>query len=106
MQQELEDARPDLRIQIHAVNQTGLEPGAAALTQTGAPLPLLQDTLSENAWDAWLVNLRDFFILDAEGRLVSITQLSPSDEGGGGIVGDEEAAQALQAALIAAAEGS
>ena len=54
----------------------------------------------------WLVNLRDFFILDAQGRLVSITQLSPPDEGGGGIVDDAEAAQALQAALIAAAEGS
>ena len=106
MQQDLEDTHPDLRIQIHTVNQTGLEQSATALALTGAPLPLLQDTLGENAWDAWLVNLRDFFILDAEGNLVSITQLSPPDEGGGGIVGDDEAAQALQAALIAAAGGS
>lgn len=106
MQQDLEASHPQLRIQIHTVNQTGLEQSTSALTQGGAPLPLLQDTLSDNAWDAWLVNLRDFFILDADGHLVSITQLSPPDEGGGGIVGNAEAAQALQAALIAAAEGS
>ena len=53
-----------------------------------------------------MVNLRDFFILDAAGNLVSITQLSPPDEGGGGIVDNPEAAEALKAALIAAAEGS
>ena len=104
MQQELDAAHPNLDIEIYTINQTGLEKSAAALSQVGYTLPLLQDTLAVNAWNLWLVNYRDFFILDSDGNLVSITQLSPPDEGGGGIGHNPEAYQALMEALIAAAE--
>ena len=73
---------------------------AGNLAGRGYVIPMLQDTLADNAWSLWKANLRDF-ILDAEGRLVSITVVS-SDEGGGG-VGDEKAYSSLKTALMEAA---
>ena len=96
----------DIPIQILSVNQAGLDVSAGNLAGRGYVIPMLQDTLADNAWSLWKANLRDFFILDAEGRLVSITQLSPRDEGGGGIVGDEKAYSSLKTALMEAAMAS
>ena len=105
MQQEVLAERPDLDIEILAINQVGLGGTAAALGDGRYSIALLQDTLEVNAWALWQVNYRDFFIVDAEGLLVSITQLSPPDEGGGGIVNDAEAFELLKEALIAAGSG-
>ena len=99
MQMELTMDATDMPIQILSVNQAGLDVSAGNLGNRGYSVPMLQDTLSVNAWGRWKANLRDFFILDSEGRLISITQLSPRDEGGGGIVGDKEAYTSLKSAL-------
>ena len=93
----------DIPIQILSVNQTGLDVSAGNLGGRGYGIPMLQDTLAVNAWGLWKANLRDFFILDTDGRLISVTQLSPRDEGGGGIVGDEEAYSLLKTELLDAA---
>lgn len=104
MQRQLDEAHPELGIVLYGVNQVGLESTGEALAARGYTIPLLQDTLSVNAWDQWQVNYRDFFILDADGVLVSVTQLSPEDEGGGGIVNDRDAYRALLDSLVAAAQ--
>ena len=104
IQVQLDQTHPELGITLFAINQTGLEATAESLTGRGYTLPLLQDTLTVNAWEQWKVNYRDFFILDPEGNLVSIIPLSPEDEGGGGIVGDQEALDALVEALIEVAQ--
>jgi hypothetical protein len=105
MQQEVFAERPDLDIEILAINQVGLDGTAAALGDGRYTIALLQDSLDVNAWGLWQVNYRDFFIIDAEGLLVSITQLSPPDEGGGGIINDSEAYGLLKEALIAVGSG-
>ena len=104
MQQELRTEYPDLAIEILAINQVGLS-ATGALGDGRYNIPLLQDTLEVNAWNLWMVNYRDFFVLDANGVLVSIVQLSPPDEGGGGLVNDAEAYDRLKTGLIDAAGG-
>ena len=78
---------------------------AGNLAGRGYVIPMLQDTLAVNAWSLWKANLRDFFILDAEGRWYRC-ELSPRDEGGGSIVGDEKAYSSLKTALLDAAMAS
>ena len=105
MQQELRQTHPELGIEILSINQVGLGQSAGDLGERGYGIPILQDTLEVNAWGLWWVNFRDFFILDSQGQLVSITQLSPPDEGGGGIVGDQDAYVSIMDAMISASEG-
>ena len=104
MQQELRQTYPELGVEILSVNQVGLGQSGGDLGERGYGVAILQDSLEVNAWGLWLVNFRDFFILDADGELISITQLSPPDEGGGGIVGDQDAYVELMDAMIGAAQ--
>lgn len=63
---------------ILGVNAAGLEAGNVTVT-TDRTLPWLQDTASVDAWGAWGVTWRDVWVLDPEGVLVGIMNLTDHD---------------------------
>ena len=103
LQDELDAEVPEAGVQIVGVNRIGLEEYVAD-NMAGLSLPVLQDTLSVSAWDTWMSNNRDLFILDESGALVTIHLLSPPDEGGQGMVGSPENYAAVKALLLEAAQ--
>ena len=72
MQAELPD------VAILGVNETGYESANEAFC-TDRDLPWLQDTPDSDMWGAWGVVYRDIFILDAEGVLLEVYNLSLHD---------------------------
>ena len=72
MQTELPD------VAILGVNETGYESSNETFCE-GRDLPWLQDTPESNIWTAWGVVYRDVFILDAEGTLLEVYNLSMND---------------------------
>lgn len=63
---------------ILGVNAAGLEVGNVTVT-ADRTLPWLQDTDSVDAWGAWGVTWRDVWVLDPDGVLVGIMNLTEHD---------------------------
>lgn len=72
MQAELPD------VAIIGVNEVGYESGNDSFCED-RDLPWLQDTDEIGMWDSWKPVYRDIFILDAEGTLVDIYNLTTND---------------------------
>ena len=64
--------------QIIGVNEHGFEANNSGFTE-GRSLPWLQDTSDARVWDVWGVTYRDLFIVDSEGVLRNIYNLSSND---------------------------
>ena len=80
MQTELAESHPELRIQLLGVNEWGLDHGNARAT-TGRDIPYLQDDDTDgdslsDAWTSWEVEWRDVVVVDAEGEVVSVYNLT------------------------------
>lgn len=63
---------------ILGVNAAGLEAANASVT-ADRTLPWLQDTAAVDAWGAWGVTWRDVWVLDPDGVLVGIMNLTDHD---------------------------
>ena len=72
MQNELSD------VAIIGINGTGYESGNESFCN-GRDLPWLQDTPDIAMWDDWAVTYRDVYILDSDGFLVEIYNLTTHD---------------------------
>ena len=99
MQEELASERPDLPIQLLAVNEEGYESGLDTMSDLG-DLPVLQDSTAAGAWNNWMATWRDVILVDSDGVAVYIFNLSGND------LGNPSNYEALKTALIAVAEGS
>lgn len=77
MQAELE-AEHAGAIQLLAVNEVGFEDATDEMADLG-DLPLLQDTVTEDAWNTWAVTYRDVVILDADNHRVGVYNLTQHD---------------------------
>lgn len=64
--------------QIVGVNEHGFDASNASFTD-GRDLPWLQDTAEASVWSVWGVTYRDLFIVDSEGVLRNIYNLSGND---------------------------
>jgi hypothetical protein len=65
-------------VAIIGVNEAGLESGNEAFCE-GRDLPWLQDTAEEDMWGDWAVNWRDVYILDSDGTLLEVYNLTIHD---------------------------
>lgn len=65
----------DQPVQIIGINGIDLESGNEMMT-SGRDLPWLQDTIEVDAWNLWQVEYRDVYILDQEGQLRFIYNLT------------------------------
>lgn len=65
---------------IYGVNHPAHSSGNEEMCE-GRDLGLLQDTLETDAWTAWQATWRDVFVLDREGELVGILNLTENDLG-------------------------
>jgi hypothetical protein len=63
---------------ILGVNAVGLEAGNPAIT-ADRTLPWLQDVATVEAWEAWGVTYRDVRVLDEDGVLVGVFNLTEHD---------------------------
>ncbi len=72
MQAELPD------VAIIGINEDGHEDGNDDFCD-GRDLPWLQDTTTVGMWDDWGVVYRDVYILDADGALLEVYNLSTHD---------------------------
>lgn len=75
MQTQLDAEHPELAIQLLGVNEEGHE-GGNTLVCTGRDIPWLQDTVETDWWGTWDPAYRDVIILDAEGELAAIYNLT------------------------------
>ena len=83
MQKDLESTHPELQIQLLGVNEWG-HGSANAVASANSDLPLLQDVdanedFQSDVWTSWEVTWRDVFIVDAEGEVVDIINLTVND---------------------------
>lgn len=78
MQNDLNRNLPSSQVKIFAINETGQEVANAVAAATG-DLPLLQDTSAEDVWSDWQATWRDVQIVDAEGELSGIYNLTRND---------------------------
>ncbi len=67
-----------LPIQILGVNGVGYESGNERATE-GRDIPWLQDTEDVDAWTLWDVRYRDVYVVDREGNLRFIYNLTTHD---------------------------
>ena len=65
-------------VTILGINETGHEASNTDFCE-GRDLPWLQDSPDIGMWDDWAVIYRDIFILDAEGTLVDVYNLTEND---------------------------
>ncbi len=86
MQAELPDT-----IAIIGVNEVGFAGGNEGFTE-GRDLPWLQDTEEEAAWAAWGVSYRDVVLVNPEGELVGVFNLTVHDLSDNGDYADLKAA--------------
>lgn len=63
---------------IYGVNAIDLEAGNAQMSE-GRDIGLLQDITGVDAWTLWQADWRDTFVLDRDGRLVDIYNLTQHD---------------------------
>ena len=83
--------------QIVGINESGFELANETFT-TDRDLPWLQDTEQTQLWDVWAVSYRDLYLVDGDGVLRDIYNLSSNDLRG-------EAATAELLSLIGELEG-
>ena len=83
--------------QIIGINQSGFERANETFT-AGRDLPWLQDTEQTQLWDVWAVSYRDLYLVDGDGVLRDIYNLSSNDLRG-------EAATSELLSLVGALEG-
>jgi hypothetical protein len=75
MQDQLDLEHPELAIQLLGVNEEGHEAGNVLVT-TNRKIPWLQDTVETDWWGIWDPNYRDVIILDGQGELAAIYNLT------------------------------
>ena len=78
MQQDLNRNLPSSKVNILAVNEVGHESANSVAAATG-DLPLLQDTNADDVWTDWDVTYRDVRVVDADGELRGIYNLTRND---------------------------
>jgi hypothetical protein len=83
-------------VQLVGVNDVGYEAGNLSIT-SNRKLPWLQATAMVDVWEQWKPTFRDVVVLDGEGRVVAIFNLSAND------LSNPANYQALKALLIDAA---
>jgi len=62
-------------VTFHGVNEAGKESGNDSITD-GRDIAWLQDTPSQDAWGRWNVIYRDIIVLDAEGTVTGIVNVT------------------------------
>ncbi len=97
MQKELAQEMPGLKLQLLAVNEVGHEGGLMTMADLG-DLPLLQDVAETRAWSTWKAVYRDVVIVDANGKIVDVYNLTVNN------LGDAARYQELKQKLIDAAK--
>ena len=76
LQQELDIQYAALGIQIIGVNEAGsFESGNDTMCE-GRDIPWLQDTSAADWWGTWTPTYRDVLILDAQGELAGVFNLT------------------------------
>jgi len=65
-------------IQILGVNDVGFEAGNASIS-SNRTLPWLQATAMMDVWEQWKPTFRDVVLLDGDGRVVAIYNLSANN---------------------------
>jgi hypothetical protein len=75
MQDQLKAEHPELAIDLLGVNETGHEAGNTLVT-TDRDIPWLQDTAEADWWGVWDPNYRDVIILDEQGELAAVFNLT------------------------------
>lgn len=78
MQRDLNRNLPSSKVNILAVNEVGHESANDLAASTG-DLPLLQDTRADDVWGDWEVTYRDVQVVDADGELSAIYNLTRND---------------------------
>ena len=78
MQVELDTQYPGLEIDIIGVNEVGHESGNESICD-GRDLPWLQDLSSTDWWGTWAPTYRDVIILDKNGELADVFNLTDKD---------------------------
>lgn len=72
MQQELPD------VAIIGINGVGFESANDTITD-GRDIPWLQDTADADVWTLWDIEYRDVLVLDAEGVVIGVYNLTDHD---------------------------
>ena len=62
------------------MNEVGHESANDTMTE-GRDIAWLQDTPDQNAWGVWAVRYRDVIVLDPEGTVVGVVNLTDFDLG-------------------------
>ncbi len=75
MQDEFDADYPELNIQILTVNEIGEEDGIDDMAILG-DIPLLQDTEEQRAWELWDATFRDVRVVDGNGELFGVFNLT------------------------------
>jgi hypothetical protein len=78
MQAELKAAKPELNIELLGVNRIDQNSFNQLVTAV-SNLPWLQDTATDAVWSLWQVSYRDVWILDSQGRFLSVFNLTTHD---------------------------
>jgi hypothetical protein len=68
--------------QILGVNEVGRDQGNSSITE-GRDLPWLQDTADADVWTVWGVEYRDVVVLDADGNVHGVYNVTDNDLGEG-----------------------
>jgi hypothetical protein len=117
LQAEIATERPDLQIDLLAINEDGFGPpdrqDAVVLATEDHDLPLLQDTEAEDVWNVWAITYRDVVILDADNVRVGVFNLTGTSLGDTALTQDTDGDgtpdatnyETLKGMLIAAAGG-
>jgi hypothetical protein len=63
---------------FHGINEVGKEDGNESITD-GRDIAWLQDDAETNAWGMWSVDYRDAFVLDREGSVEGVVNLTAYD---------------------------
>ncbi|MCI0535991.1 MAG: hypothetical protein L0Z50_12265, partial [Verrucomicrobiales bacterium] len=71
-------AKPDRNVEILGINGTNFA-GFNSLVISEYSLPWLQDTRQDNVWGKWGVRWRDVRLVDSEGRLQAVYNLTDYD---------------------------
>ena len=72
------DTYLDAAVTFHGVNETGYDHANASIT-SGRDIAWLQDTPAEDAWGRWAVQYRDVVVLDGEGTVAGVINVTDKD---------------------------
>ena len=68
----------DASVTFHGVNEAGYSSGNGSITD-GRDIAWLQDTTAQNAWGRWGVQYRDVVVLDGEGVVEGVINVTDYD---------------------------